>query len=228
MNDWTGQSGRPANRAEVERLLDAMFADELDDAGADRLSDAVLCDANAARDAARTRWLIESLRKRPAAPDLTHNILDAVGARRPWATPRVARLVRIGRVAAVFALLAALSGALVARRVAPEVVMPGATGGPLTNLVEHGGVEVADGVRTVLGVVRTFRPVPAPGTDATAFTVGREQSAPAPGAYAVWHEGAVAIHPTPFRLEPNQPRTLWFRAAPSEGVEARVALFRAR
>lgn len=227
MIDRTRAHDDAPEHVDVERLLDAMFAGELDDDGAERLSNAVLRNANAAKNVARTRWLIESLRKRPAAPDLTNRILADVGSRRPWASARVSRIVTIGRIAASFALLAALTGALVTRRMAPELVMPGATGGPLTNLVEHGGVEVADGVRTVLGVVRTFRPISVGGAEAGAYTVADRRAEPRLAAPTVWIDGEITHVPTPIRFDPNQPRTIWLRAAPAEGVEARVALFRA-
>lgn len=224
-------------------MLDAYFDREIDKDGVGRLSDTVRNDPRAARTFARTRWIVDSLRRTPEAPDFTHAVLARVHDRRAWLHPGVRRVVSLTRVAAVMALVGLLTIGLVARRNAPEAVVFNARPAPLTNVVESGGAEVADGLRSVILAVRTVRAAPSDAAGAIVIRNDRPQPAQRPAAAHevddIWSSIGVRTYvapmdrPAPQFLrafpadQPANARSIWLRPASSEPIEARAAHLRA-
>ena len=225
--------------ADIDAMLDAFFDREIDKADAQRLADALREDPRAARNFARTRWVVDSLRRTPESPDFTRTVLGRVNTRRSWLHPGMRRVVSFSRVAAVVALLGMLTIGLVARRTAPETVVLHARPAPLTNVVEQGGVEVADGLRSMLNAMRTVRGASSEAVGALTVRHERAEPAAAPRVSDEWSVIEVRTYiapldrPAPQFLrnfpagDPADARTIWIRPPAGDAVEARTAQLRA-
>lgn len=144
MNDRTrrDEPGRPR-----DRLAEAYFDRELDEGSRDRLFREVLADPEWAREVAGTQHVINRLRDPVAAPDLTERVLARVDRRRRFASRRVRRLVRGGRLTAVACLLAVVLGVVVIERIAPGALRLAPRSRPISAVVEAGRADAERGAR---------------------------------------------------------------------------------
>lgn len=140
-------------RDDLERRIDALFDRELDATARRELIGEVRHNAGACEDVARTQRLVSLLREPVVAPDVTDDVLARVDRRRGFLTPRLRRMVTVGRLAAALGLISVVGVAALARRWWPEATTLTPQPTPITAVVESGRADAADGFRTLMDSV---------------------------------------------------------------------------
>jgi len=140
-------------KGDLERRIDALFDRELDSAARREVIGEVRHDAGACEEVARTQRIVSMLREPVESPDVTDDVLARVDRRRGFLTPRLRRMVTVGRLAAALGLVAIVGVTALARRWWPEATTLTPQPAPITAVVESGRADAADGLRTLMDSV---------------------------------------------------------------------------
>jgi len=103
-----------------------------------------------------TQSMLDDLRAPVQAPDLSGEVLAAVGDRRGWLSTGQRRLVFAGRLATAACLLLVVVGMLVMRRHSPEAFNASQIGGPVSEMVETSGAHASAGLQVIGERIRSI------------------------------------------------------------------------
>lgn len=155
-------SDRPDNTPAGERipqeLVDTFFDRELDEGSRERFFGMLRADLSRCAQVAKTQRMISMLREPIEGPDLTGRIMATVSRRRGFLPERVRRMVTTGRLAAAACVLLGVLGLAVARRMAPDALRLEPVSRPLSEVIESGKADAAEGVKHMAAVVAIHAP----------------------------------------------------------------------
>ncbi len=147
------------NDVPADALIDAYFNRELTSSQSNDLFSMIGEDEVVRDDFDATQNVIDALRAPVDVPDISSSVLDEVGRRRGWLPPRIRSIVTIGRLSVAASFVLVLTAMFLIERSAPGSLDVRPTSQPLTNLVQAGSTETAEGIAAVREGIEKLREI---------------------------------------------------------------------